>query len=125
MPRALSKRRRLVYLKKDKTRIVRMDYALELYRKYYLSVHPSERMPGDLGVQITNAVSPKGGPMIEARLRVGEREMRKVVVGYRLGDCTKTFLQDLRESMVFYFVQHHLDDFASCGEGHIDDFASC
>ncbi len=67
--------------------------------------------------------------MIQATLRVGYLELKRVVPGYRLSKCTSEFIKDtlrgrpygryvlrtsrsdqgdLQEAMASYFVRHHL-----------------
>ena len=58
--------------------------------------------------------------MIQATIRVGYLELKRVVLGYRLQKCSPEFIKDLQEAMATYFVRHHLQaiqDFIDTQEG--------
>ncbi len=86
---------------------------LDLFRKYYNLVHPQDECPGcpnvlvDYNVKLQDSMSSRGKPMIQATLRVGYLELKRVVLGYRLSKCTPQFIKDLQEAMASYFVRHH------------------
>ncbi len=101
------------------------DEALDLFRTYYSLVHPEElcaytqlcqrhECPGcpnilvDYNVKLQDSASSRGKPMIQATLRVGYLELKRVVPGYRLSKCTPEFIKDLQEAMASYFVYYHL-----------------
>ena len=90
------------------------DEALDLFRKYYSLVHPHDECPGcpnilvDYNVKLQDSASSRGKPMIQATLRVGYLELKRVVLGYRLSKCTPEFIKDLQEAMASYFVYYHL-----------------
>ena len=90
------------------------DEALSLFRKYYSLVHPHDECPGcpnilvDYNVKLQDSASSRGKPMIQATLRVGYLELKRVILGYRLSKCTPEFIRDLQEAMASYFVRHHL-----------------
>ena len=89
------------------------DEALDLFRKYYSLVHPEDECPGcpnilvDYNVQLQDSASSRGKPMIQAMIRVGYLELKRVVLGYRLQKCSPEFIKDLQEAMATYFVRHH------------------
>ena len=88
------------------------DEALDLFRKYYSLV--------DYNVQLQDSASSRGKPMIQATIRVGYLELKRVVLGYRLQKCSPEFIKDLQEAMATYFVRHHLQaiqDFIETQEG--------
>ena len=90
------------------------DEALSLFRKYYSLVHPDDECPGcpdilvDYNVKLQDSASSRGKPMIQATLRVGYLELKRVILGYRLSKCTPEFIRDLQEAMASYFVYYHL-----------------
>jgi hypothetical protein len=82
------------------------DEALDLFRMYYNLVHPEElcaytqlcqrhECPGcpnilvDYNVKLQDSISSRGKPMIQATLRVGYLELKRVVPGYRLSKCPR------------------------------------
>ena len=86
---------------------VTKEHAINLFQPYYHLINPENSYPIDYNVQLQDSLSPRGKPMIQATLRLGYLELKRVVINYHLKDCTKQYIKELQEAMMIFFVLHN------------------